>query len=124
MCSNFTFGNFLATFERRVHEAERGGEDQAAAGARQALDHALGVGTFLDVLDIVLASTLSPSSFCHVLTADVVLLAEAAVIVRAGIDPARLQLAGRLGAAQRPRPATLPLPAATRNLRILSTPLV
>ncbi len=34
----------------------------------------------------------------HVEPANIVLLAEAAVIVRAGIDPARLQL-GRLGAA-------------------------
>ena len=37
--------------DRRIHEAERGGEDQLVAGLDEALDGALGVGTFRHVLE-------------------------------------------------------------------------
>ena len=43
-------GKFLGDLQRRLHEAEGGGEDDGAAVARQTLDGALGIG-FGDILD-------------------------------------------------------------------------
>jgi hypothetical protein len=44
--------NFLGNLVGRVHVAERGGEDDVAAGAGEALDGALGVGAFRHAFEV------------------------------------------------------------------------
>ncbi len=74
-----------------IHEAERGGEDQRAAGAGHALDRALGVGAFRNAfeegrLDLVAEFLLQR------LAADIVRLRPAAIRLGADIDEADLRL--------------------------------
>ena len=75
----------------RVHEAERGGEDDRAAGAGEALDGALGVRAFGDVfekggLDLVAEFLVDQ------LAADVMRLRPAAIGLGADIEEAGLDL--------------------------------
>ena len=101
------FGIFLGDLEGRFHEAERGGEDQAMAGARKLLDGALGIGLrhalHVGRLDLV------AEGFLDGLAADIVLVAPAVVADRAHIDEADFELLllggrRRLPKAPGPRP--------------------
>ena len=92
-CSKCTFGIFLGDLQRRVHEAERGGEDQLVAGARELLDRALGVGAFADVLEIG-GLDLVAERLHHRLAAEVMLIGPAEIADRAEIDEADFELVG------------------------------
>jgi hypothetical protein len=94
-------GVFLGDLEGRLHEAERGGEDQAVPGSGKLLDSALGIrfrhAFHIGGLDLVAERLLDR------LAADVMLVAPAMVAHRAHIDEADFQLllsgctAGRQG---------------------------
>ena len=61
----------LRDLDRRVHVAERGGEDQLVAGGGELADHALGVRALRDVLDEG-GLDLVAERLLHCLAADVV----------------------------------------------------
>ena len=84
---------FVRHLQRRLHEAERGGEDQLVAGAGELLDRALGIGTFGDVLEIG-GLDLVAERLYHGLAAEFVLVGPAEIADRADIDEADLQLVG------------------------------
>ena len=79
--------------QRRVHVAERGGEDQLVAGARELLDRALGVGAFADVLEIG-GLDLVAERLRQGLAADFMLVGPAEIADRAEIDEADFELVG------------------------------
>ncbi len=87
---------FLRDLHGRIHEAERGGEDQLVAGTRELFDGALGVRAFADVfqerrLDLV------AQCLHHLAAADFVLIGPAEIADRADIDETDLQLVGGAG---------------------------
>lgn len=73
----------------RIHEAERGGEDQRAAGPGKALDGALGVRAFRHVFEIGRLDLVA-EFLLDLLTSEIVRLRITAVGVRADIDKADL----------------------------------
>ncbi len=92
-------GIFFGDFQRRLHIAERGGEDQLVTGARQLLDRTLGVRAFADVFEVG-SLNLVAKFLDHGLAAEVVLIGPTEVADRAEIDEADLELVGRGGAKQ------------------------
>ena len=86
-------GEALGDLQRRVHEAERGREDQPVTALGKLLDHPLGIRTLGDVLDIgrfdLIAEMLG-----HMFAAQVMLIAVAVVGHRTDIDEPDLQLIG------------------------------
>ena len=87
---------FVRDFQRRVHEAERGGEDQLVAGAGQLLDRAFGVGALGNILEES-GLDLAGKRLFHRLAADVMLVAPAKVADRPDIDEADFQFFGGEG---------------------------
>ena len=85
----------LGHLQLGIHEAERGAEDDAAAFAGEALEDALGVRAFGDVLDVS-GLNLVAEFLLDGEAALVVLVGVAKVTDRAGVDPAGLEL-GRFG---------------------------
>ena len=84
-------GIFLRHLHGRVHEPERGGEDQLVARARQLLDRALGVRPFWHLLQIGRLDLVA-ERLDHGQAALIVLIAPAEVADRADIDESDLQL--------------------------------
>ena len=91
---------FVRHLQRRVHEAERGGEDELVAGAGELLDRALGVGALGDVLEEGRLDLVA-ERLLHRLASDVMLVAPAKVADRPDIDEADFQLIGGVSAAER-----------------------
>ena len=77
--------------DRRVHEAEGRGEDQAAAGAGQALDGALGIRAFRNVFEELRLDLVAERLF-EFEAADVMRLRPAAIGLGTDIDEADLCL--------------------------------
>ena len=86
-------GKLLRDFERRVHVAERGGEDQLVAGARQLRDRALGIRALADVLEIG-GLDLVAQRLHHLLAADFVPVGPAKIADRPQVDKSDLQFIG------------------------------
>src|SRR5580692_134126 len=91
---------FVRHLYRRVHEAERGGEDELVAGPCQLLDRAFGVGALGNVLEIS-GLDLAGERLFHGLAADVVLVTPAEIADRSRIDETDFQLFGSIGTAER-----------------------
>ncbi|MGY4350003.1 hypothetical protein ACVWXM_006496 [Bradyrhizobium sp. GM7.3] len=92
---------FLRDLQRRIHVAERGGEDQLVAGADELLDRAFGVGALRHVfekggLDLV-AELLHQRLACQLM-----LIGPAEVTDRAEIDKSDFQLVGGGGCTDAP----------------------
>jgi hypothetical protein len=94
-------GVLLGDLQRRLHEAERGREDELMPAPGQALDDALGVGAFRDVLDEGRLDLVA-ERLLHGLAALVVLVGIAEIADRPDIDEADLQLVLRRGRAAQP----------------------
>ena len=92
-------GIFLGDFQRRLHIAERGREDQLVAGARQLLDRALGVRTFADILQ-ERGFDLVAEFLEHGEASEVVLVGPAEIADRSEIDESDLELVGGGSAGQ------------------------
>ena len=88
-------GKLLGDLHFGVHEAKRRAEDDLAAFACQALEGAVGIGAFGDVLQIG-GLDLVAERLLDLEPALVVLVGVAEIADRAGIDPAGLQLVGSL----------------------------
>ena len=86
-------GIFLRHLQRRIHVAERGGEDQLVAGARQLFDRSFGVGTFADVLEVG-GLDLVAEFLDQRLPRNFMLIGPAEIADRAEIDKAYLELVG------------------------------
>ena len=86
-------GIFLRDLQRRVHVAERGGEDQLVAGAHQLLDRALGVRAFADVFEIG-GLDLVAEFLDQRLAREFMLVGPAEIADRAEIDEADFELVG------------------------------
>jgi hypothetical protein len=86
-------GIFLGDLQRRIHVAERRGEDQLVAGANQLFDRALGIGTFADVLEIG-GLDLVAEFLDHGLARKFMLVGPAEIADRAKIDKADFELVG------------------------------
>ena len=83
--------------QRRLHVAERRGEDQLVAGARELLDRALGVRAFADVFEIG-GFDLVAEFLEHREAGQIVLVGPAEIADRAEIDEADLEFFGGLRA--------------------------
>ena len=93
---------FLGDLQRRVHVAERGGEDQLVAGAHELLDGALGVGTLRHVFEIG-GLDLVAELLDHRLPRDLVLVGPAEIADRAEVDEPDLQFVVRRRSAAQAR---------------------
>ena len=89
-------GEGLRDLERRVHVAERRGEDQLVAALRELADDPLGVGALGHALD-VLAGHLGAERLFHFLATGVVLVGPARVADGAHVDVADFQRLAGLG---------------------------
>ena len=86
-------GELLGDFQRRVHIAEGGGEDQVIAALGHVANHPLGICTFRDVFHVA-GFNLVAELFDHRLTALLMLVSPAVVANRANVDKADLQRIG------------------------------
>ncbi len=89
----FDIRELLGNFFGRVHETERGGEDQVVAGLGHLTDHAFSIGTFRHAFDIAGRCTVAEFSF-NGLTANVMTIRPAMVTNRADIDKTGLNVFG------------------------------
>uniref|UniRef100_A0A494G987 Uncharacterized protein n=1 Tax=Solanum lycopersicum TaxID=4081 RepID=A0A494G987_SOLLC len=95
-------GKLLGDFQRRVHVAERGGEDQVVVVLGHVADHPLGVGALGHVLDVI-GGDLRAEFLRQRLAPLFMLIRPAVVADRADVDETDLQRIGSAGAQADPQ---------------------